>query len=540
MQLKQWGKIGIVLTFASTFVLSACSSDKEGSKRDGESKEASIDVNITGLPIVKDKVTLKFVTTKSAQQKKPHEEMKVVQNFEAATNVEIKWDATVEGYGEKKNLMFAGGDLPDVFFGPESLTDDDFMKYGPQGMLIALEDMIPEYAPHIHGMLEANPEIKKMITAPDGHIYSIPQIQEGPDHTLGEVMFINKTWLDKLGLPIPQTTDEFEATLKAFKEKDPNGNGMADEIPFSFLYGNQLNGISSFHGAFGLLDNLNHISVIDDKVTFIPAQPQFRDATSYLAKLFSQGLIDQEVFTHDRNVYFAKGKTDQVPIYGVFSGFRAVNVVGPTYSDQYVALPPLKGPDGSQMWNQYNPHYFTRSGFAITSENKYPEVSLRWVDELYKGKNALQWAYGPIGTTLKENADGTYSFLPTPEGMNFDEFRHSEAPGNTTATAILMDLSDKVESNEAKADRLELLKVYEPYMKNNGYPNMLMSSEDSQRMAILKTDIMSYVLEMQPKWIMNGTIDKEWDGYIKRLEDMGTKEMLKILQDNYDRYQSVK
>ncbi|MCF2941076.1 extracellular solute-binding protein [Paenibacillus alkaliterrae] len=545
MQSKKWTKIGFILVLAFTLLLSACSSDKKNNeggenKKGPASGEDASGVNLTGLPIVSDQVTLKFMTTKAAQQKKPHEEMKVVKDFETETNVHIEWDAAVEGYAEKKNLMFAGGELPDVFFGAESLTDDDLMKYGPQGMLIALEDLIPKFAPHIHEILEANPEIKKMITAPDGHIYSIPQIQEGPEQALGEVMFINKAWLDKLGLPVPATTEEFEQTLKAFKEKDPNGNNKADEIPLSFLYGNTLNGISSFHGAFGLLDTPAHISVKDDKVVFNPAQTEYKEATAYLGKLFTQGLIDKEVFTHDRNVYFAKGKNEGVALYGVFSGFRAVNVVGAEHMAQYVPLPPLKGTGGSQLWNEYNPHYFTRAGFAITSENRHPEVSLRWVDELYKEKNALQWAYGPIGTTLKENPDGGYSFLPTPEGMNFDEFRHSEAPGNTTATAILMDTADKLESNEAKLERMEYLKVYEPFMENTTYPNILFSAEDTERMAILKADIMSYVLQMQPNWIMNGTVDKEWDGFIKKLDDMGLKEMLDILQSNYERYQSLK
>ncbi|WP_106766652.1 extracellular solute-binding protein [Paenibacillus faecalis] len=538
MKSKGWIALGLSLTLAFSLLLSACSSEQEGKDKDGDQPEDAAEVNLTGLPIVEDKVTLKFMTTRAAQQKKSHEEMKVVQDFEAATNVHIEWDATVEGYEEKKNLMFAGGELPDVFFGAESLTDDDLMKYGPQGMLIALEDLIPTYAPHIHKLLEENPEIKKMITAPDGHIYSIPQIQEGPEQALGEVMFINKVWLDKLGLPLPTTTDEFEATLKAFKDQDPNGNGKADEIPFSFLYDNMLNGISSLHGAFGLLDTPSHISVNDGKVIFNPSQPEYKEATAYLGRLFTQGLIDKEVFTHDRNVYFAKGKNEGAPLYGVFSGFRAVNVAGVEYMDEYVPLPPLKGPKGDQLWNEYNPHYFTRAGFAITSANPHPELSLRWVDELYKEKNALQWAYGPIGTTMKENADGTYSFLPTPDGMNFDEFRHSEAPGNTTATAILMDTANRIESNEAKLERMEYMKVYEPFMENTAYPNMLFTAEDMERMAILKADIMSYVLQMQPNWIMNGTVDKEWDAYLKKLDDMGLGEMMNILQSNYERYQS--
>ena len=41
---------------------------------------------------------------------------------------------------------------------------------------------------------------------------------------------IRQDWLDKLGLSMPTTVDEWYNVLKAFRA-DPNGNGKADEIP---------------------------------------------------------------------------------------------------------------------------------------------------------------------------------------------------------------------------------------------------------------------------------------------------------------------
>ena len=52
-------------------------------------------------------------------------------------------------------------------------------------------------------------------------------------------MFINKAWIDKLGLSMPTTTDELKAVLKAFHDQDPNGNGVQDEIG---VYGYQAGG----------------------------------------------------------------------------------------------------------------------------------------------------------------------------------------------------------------------------------------------------------------------------------------------------------
>ena len=117
-----------------------------------------------------------------------------------------------DGWDEKKGLLFAG-ELPDAFYGQGILTDVDVIKYASQGILIPLEDMIEEYCPNISKLLE-NEEYRKALTAPDGHIYCLPSLTELSPKT-HEKLFINKTWLDQLGLPLPTTLEEFEETLKA-------------------------------------------------------------------------------------------------------------------------------------------------------------------------------------------------------------------------------------------------------------------------------------------------------------------------------------
>ena len=47
---------------------------------------------------------------------------------------------------------------------------------------------------------------------------------------------INTTWLERLGLEMPETLEEFANVLRAFRDQDPNGNGIQDEIPFSFMF----------------------------------------------------------------------------------------------------------------------------------------------------------------------------------------------------------------------------------------------------------------------------------------------------------------
>ena len=72
-----------------------------------------------------------------------------------------------------------------------------------------------------------------MSTAPDGHIYALPQWADCYHCTYPDKLWINSTWLKKLNLQMPKTTEELRTVLRAFKTQDPNGNGKADEIPMT-------------------------------------------------------------------------------------------------------------------------------------------------------------------------------------------------------------------------------------------------------------------------------------------------------------------
>ena len=77
---------------------------------------------------------------------------------------------------------------------------------------------------------------------PDGHIYTLPKFGEmgftydgdGKEYQIGAIpqfSAINTKWLEAVGMEMPTTVDELHDVLVAFKDKDPNGNGQADEIP---------------------------------------------------------------------------------------------------------------------------------------------------------------------------------------------------------------------------------------------------------------------------------------------------------------------
>eukprot|EP01135_Chromosphaera_perkinsii_P009295 Nk52_evm1s1709 gene=Nk52_evmTU1s1709 len=135
--------------------------------------------------------------------------MELVQAWEADSGITINWNNEPdEVWGEKKNLLLAGGELPDALFNT-GLSDAEVAKYGANGTLLALEDLIEENAPTLAAILAERPDIKAAITASDGHIYTLPSVEELGLVEFPRMLFINTDWLETYGLEMPTTVEEY-------------------------------------------------------------------------------------------------------------------------------------------------------------------------------------------------------------------------------------------------------------------------------------------------------------------------------------------
>ena len=110
------------------------------------------------------------------------------------------------------NVWMATGDAPDI-----CLTYDvpTVYKYYNEGGLADLTDALNEHGGRLKEYLG-----DELLTYGqyDGNNFAIPakrviQARAGT--------FIRKDWLEKLDLPVPETTEEYYQTLKAFKEENP-------------------------------------------------------------------------------------------------------------------------------------------------------------------------------------------------------------------------------------------------------------------------------------------------------------------------------
>jgi len=479
-----------------------------------EDNEMLGNMYLTGLPIVKEPVTLTVAVTRASHQG-PYSEMKLLKDLEKETNVYIEWrEFTEDAAAEQINLMFASADYPDVMW--RLVTDEQQLGYGQAGEILALNDLIDKYGPNWKKAFEEYPYAKKIATAPDGNIYSLPYIRiDEANSGYRDTWFINKVWLDNLGLDIPTTTEEYYHVLKAFKDGDPNQNGQPDEIPWTFLFYAYSKGHFDIFGSFGLLDFANHIAVEDGKVIFTALREENAEAIKYLHRLYADGLIDVEAFTQSNSQFLAKLKSE-TRIVGACHLWNGYNELGlETLQDEiYVPIHPLIGPSGEKPKIRQQTNTVERGFGTIFKTNPYPEITMRWLDAMATPEFGIQTLYGPFETCIKITDDGMYECLPLS-----GELKLAQAPLNFGPFYIPGDYIAKIIPDESHALRRKFYhEIYKQYAASLDeiYPPVFFTPEQIDERQKYETDIIEYVKRMHAKWIVEGGIDEDWNAFTKK------------------------
>jgi len=523
--------VSLLLAALLVFNLAGCSG---GGKEPAAESDAAF--NKEGLPIVNEPVTLDVLTVRWGNMGDTFLQNQWLKDLEKQTNVKINWQImSSNDWGEQKSIMLASGTLPDIIFGDIVFSDSDIVNN--LSYFRPLDEYIDQYMPNLKAAMEETPEMKQMSTFPDGKIYSLPaRLPSRPESSIQPI--INKTWLDKLGLDVPDNTEELYQVFKAFKEQDPNGNGKADEIPVSGSGDISVD----LYNPFGITDiNANSMMVVDGEPLFYPITENYKEAIKWAHQLYAEGLIDQEVFTQDNTMLTAKQQNPDVPLVG-FSNQWVPDAVFGKWKDQYIAIPPIAGPDGKRyQGGEPGGLSLRRNQLLITTSNEHPEVSARWADQFYTNEASIQNFWGAIGTVIKKNDDGTYTLMNPPEGTSADAWYWDQSVRDFGPKYVSPSFERNIILDETTGDGLKLVidKLGSDYV-TTPFPNVMYSAEEFQELPTLTTDIDGYVSTTRAKWITEGNIDQEWDAYVNKLNEMGLERLLQIRKDAYKRYTSAK
>ena len=485
----------------------------------------------------------------------------IFKRLEEATNVHVEW-RTIQSdqWGEKIALEMANAKtLPEVVFNA-GFGDTDLQKYAKQGAIIALEDYIDSCMPNLQKVFEQAPEYRVMCTDENGHIWALPWIEQlGYEktaiQTVGNMPFINKGWLDFLGLEVPTTVDDFEAALIAFRD---NADALKAEfgiegsiIPMSFIMNDQdpyilING---FGEGYGDVDNGRHIAVTaDKKVISTATQEGFKKGTEWMHKLYEEGLIDPEAFTQEWSTYVAKGKSGR---YGCCFTWDVANIAQVSMDDLiagkgWVPLPALTA-DVRNITPQNGSFTsgFDRGRCVVTALCKNPELVCSWLDLMYDPMQSPQNNWGTYGEDdefdifeMGTNDAGEPMLKHTWLG-DASPVEVREAESVNGPLAILDSYYGKyVTLPDDAAYRLNWIKdIYTPDMNTEYvYPNVFMNADDNKECSNLSADLTKRINTAKSDWVMNGFTDADWDAFQNDLKAYGLDKYLEIHQKYLDAY----
>lgn len=471
-------------------------------------------------------------------------DMEFFKALEEATNVHIEWQCyPSNSYSDQKNVMLASGDIPDAFFGGDSISMTDLIQYGPMGLFIPVDELI---GTNYQACLEEYPTLDGLTTAFDGKKYSWGSVNSHPNRDYPDNLYINKTWLDKLGLDVPANLDEYYEVLKAFKEQDPNGNGIADEIPYTFSATHHIQGYGSFFGAYGRIESFNgqkpsvydHFVVENENVVYNPVTEEYKNAIKGLGRFWQDGLFDQEGFVQDPTQFNAK-TTASLPIVGSMYIWDTLSMPAEVQKD-YIAIKPLKESADAQeasVKRRQNHISINPTGLAITNKCRNPELLAKWVDLFYTNEMAILSYYGPERVVIDK--DGIFHYDETEiDGASFSAWVSQNAPFDASPKKLTYELLE--EKAPLEINRTKKIDVIEEFYANAPQsvtlPTMNFTAEENDFISSYGIDIQNYVIECQSKWLLGqGDIDKEWGSYLEKLNTLKLDEFISMVQAVYDR-----
>ncbi|MCC3371461.1 extracellular solute-binding protein [Cohnella sp. REN36] len=550
MKKKMLGLLAVVLSVG--LLLAACGKDNNAASPSASGGASGTDAGSAAPVKIKvfavqepniDLKTNKF--TKFAEQK---------------FNIQFDWEINPsDGAKEKRQISLASGDYPDAYFLTayiDQFSQADVLKYGKQGVLVPLNDLIDQYAPNIKAAMEKDASLKAFNTAPDGNIYGLVAYSQCFHCSYPNKMWINTKWLEKLNLQMPKTTDEFRDVLRAFKKNDPNGNGKADEVPLSGStedYGVRI--IPFLMNGFVYDDDRNYLNLTNGKVESAAAKPEWKEGLAYVKSLYDEGLIDKGAFTQNSEAFKKIGENADAQILGAGAGMHPAIFVnidqGNKYSADYNPVPPLQGPHASYATHDSG-GVAPGAKFVITNKaSKEAQIALiKLVDYLYtpegqtngaSGMEGIDWEKpGPGDVALGEGVQAQFKPIPAKEGdaprnAGWSGMAHFYMPKEYRDSFV--QATDIYDSTGYERRLYQATLQYEGHEPKELFPMWSIWIDPSlmDEASILQTNLRNYIEQSALQFVTgNKDLNKDWDAYIKGLKNLKLDRYLEILQQAYD------
>jgi putative aldouronate transport system substrate-binding protein len=435
---------------------------------------------------------------------------------------------------EQFNLIIASGDLPDIMErtwitytgGPEKAISD--------GVILKLNDVFDRYGPNVKAYFNAHPDYDKMIKTDNGSYYMFPYIRGDIGLLVTNGPQIRKDWLDELGLPVPETIDDWHTALTAFKEK------KGSRAPFTFTNWS----LVPFAYAHGVPPRT---FFIDDngKVVYSPIQNGYRSYLALMAQWYREGLIDPDIATMQTSVLNQKmvagvsGATAAQVGQGMGTWTTNARATNPQFQLTATPYPVLRRGDRVSMIYTSFP-YQGGGCAAITTSCKNVEVAARFLDWNYSEEGHNLNNFGIEGVSynmINDYPTFTDLIFNNPNGWPVAQSLASYALSQGSGPYI-QDIRS-LEQYYALPEQQAAVKTWPfPEMLKYLLPPVTPTPDESREYARIMGEINTYQTEMEIKFILGteAITDASWSAYIGTINRMGIDRAIEIQNAALTRY----
>lgn len=533
-----------LIVLAVLLLVTGCTNDKTVDTNEGNLSHL---LNEPGtLPIVKEPVTLTvgLPTPLMVEDMNTNYHTKWMEE-KTGVKLEFVLFPANEAASKLEILVSSDSELPDMLWG-FGLDDLTVYKYGSRGTFIDLTPYYEKQSKYIKEAFEKTTlyDMKKILTSPDGKMYSVGRVQEETHTEYFWKYYMNKTWLDKLGLEEPQTLEELYDVLVAFRDSDLNGNGKKDEIPMVGATGANQNPIIYIMNSFIYADGGRDYLLVDDKGKIDVAynKPEWREGLRYINKLVEEGLLSPLSFSQDSNQLKQMITNPENMMVGSFTCAGYNTLVGNRMND-YVGLGPVTGPEGIG-YTPFSPS-FPRNNGHITKDCKNPEIAFQYMDYMWSYEASTGSRYGELGVDWRLPEEGEKGYLEylgyaPKRAMLLDSAAVQNKWWNCQTPMylnyeIVNGQVDTGDENDAWRVVYEGLGKMVGKIPDNIVAKIIYTEEQIDKIGDIKTVIKTYVEECMTRFAVGDLdIEKDWDNYIKELEKMQLDEYIKVTQEAYD------
>ena len=482
--------------------------------------------------------------------------------LEEKSNADLEFQligGTGADFRQKLSLMIASNsELPDIILGGLEMQQSN--QYGSMGVFLSLNNYYENSSFYIRHYMDLGDRetLLPYATAPDGNIYGIfKDTREMADDFMYRA-WINKTWLDALGQEIPVTTEDFYNVLTAFKTRDPNGNGQADELPlvgstswnrqpFEFL----MNAFT--YTSAGGANNVPYLQIKDGKLAASYVLPEWKAGLEYQNRLVTDGLISGLTYTQGDAELKQILENEDVQLVGVIpTNSMSVYLADSIRKQDFVPLPPLTGPEGVNFVTRVT--FLPINSFFITKYCNNPEAAFRlgdlmWEEELSVtsrfGEKGIHWQY------YSGDKKSLYDYMGIPARLEILQniWGQEEAkkvhwgdfqPAKRTYEMGVM--AQVFDGNIYDSQYMTAVSVpcYADKTPEDAVLYISFTDEEWNTISDIANFIRTYVDESKTRFIVGDLGFSEWDNYVNELNKMGLEDYLTICRQAYDRMESLK